>query len=348
MRQHTFTLMLSAGLVLTGLGSTARAIDAVRTAKASVSGKIQSITTTEVTVERTNKDVEKVPVNEILSVRFDGEPPQLNQVRNALEQSNFLSAEKALEKLDPEKVDRAEIKTDIVYYRALTAAHKALAGDGDITDAGKALTAFIKDNPTSFHFLEANEVIGDLLVANGTYDKAETFYKLVEEQSPWPDYKMRAGAARGRALLKQGKAQEALTVFDSVIARAGGGNNPLVARQRLIATVGKASCLSELGQHEEAAKLLDTLIAEADAEEAELHALAYNALGNSHRKAGRPKEARMAFLHTHILYPAFADAHAEALANLVDLWKELGDGTRSMEAQETLQSRYPNSAWARR
>jgi tetratricopeptide (TPR) repeat protein len=159
---------------------------------------------------------------------------------------------------------------------------------------------------------------------------------------------MRAGAARGRALLKQGKAQEALAVFDAVIGLAAGQDNPLVARQRLMATVGKATCLAEAGQHEEGVKLLNALIAEADAEEAELHALAYNALGNCQRKAGRPKDARMAFLHVHILYPAFPDAHAEALANLVDLWKELGDGTRSMEAQDTLQKRYPNSAWAKR
>src|SRR5687767_13568416 len=99
MRKRHLILTLSAGLVVAGLVSTARAVDAVRTAKASVSGKIQSITPTEVAIERTNKEVEKVPVNEILSVRFDGEPPQLNQVRNALEQSNFASAEKALEKL---------------------------------------------------------------------------------------------------------------------------------------------------------------------------------------------------------------------------------------------------------
>src|SRR5206468_351217 len=102
---------------------------------------------------------------------------------------------------------------------------------------------------------------------------------------------------------KQGKTQEALAVFDSVISMAGNDPSPLVARQKMLATVGKGQCMAQTGQFEEGAKLLEALIAEADPEEAELHALAYTALGNCYRKADKKKEARMAFLHVHILYP---------------------------------------------
>ncbi len=137
-------------------------------------------------------------------------------------------------------------------------------------------------------------------------------------------------------------------MFDNLLKQAEGQTGELVTRQKMMASVGKAEGQIMTGQTEEGVKLLDTLITEADPEHAEMHALAYNALGNAHNKAGRKKEARMAFLHTHLLYSNFADLHAEALANLMDLFKDLGDAERSGEMQEILTQRYANSKWAKK
>ena len=50
--------------------------------------------------------------------------------------------------------------------------------------------------------------------------------------------------------------------------------------------------------------------------------MAYNALGTALRKAGKPKEAILAFLHVHLLYSTQPDLDAEAVANLEKLFTE--------------------------
>ena len=66
------------------------------------------------------------------------------------------------------------------------------------------------------------------------------------------------------------------------------------------------------------------------------------------KKAGRNKEALMAFLHVDVLYYSDADAHAEALANLAELWNTLQQTERAVRARRTLDERYPTSPFARR
>ena len=61
-------------------------------------------------------------------------------------------------------------------------------------------------------------------------------------------------------------------------------------------------------------------------------ARAYNVLGTAQRQAGRTKEALLAFLHVDILYSSVPHAHAEALANLADLWQQLHRSDRAQRA----------------
>lgn len=328
----------------------ARAVDNIKTAKASLSGTITEISPTEISIDRPAKGVEKVAVNEIEDIRFQGEPPALNQVRLAVKRGAFTDAKAPLKKIDLNKIERDEIKAEAKFYAALVAAQVALNGEDKkaITAAGKLMNEFLKDYPESFHFLQANEVVGDLLAASQKYEEAEKFYNTVESKAPWPDFKMRAGVSKGRTLQAQGKNEDALKVFEKVLDQGKSDESPLVVRQRTLATLGKASCLATTDKSEEAVKLLEELIAKADPEEAELHALAYNALGNCHEKANRLKEARMAFLHTHILFPTVPQAHAEALFHLTKLWKDLGDADRSQEMQKQLLERYPDTIWAKK
>jgi hypothetical protein len=46
-----------------------------------------------------------------------------------------------------------------------------------------------------------------------------------------------------------------------------------------------------------------------------------------------------------LLYSQDGPAHAESLAQLSKLWKELGREDRSQEALAMLRSKYPNSPW---
>ena len=65
----------------------------------------------------------------------------------------------------------------------------ALGGQGVKPQAaGEDLLGFLKANPNSFHYYEANELIGDLLMSVGKFKPALAFYKKLADSSS-PDSK---------------------------------------------------------------------------------------------------------------------------------------------------------------
>ena len=77
-------------------------------------------------------------------------------------------------------------------------------------------------------------------------------------------------------------------------------------------------------------------------------ARAYNVLGTAYRQTGRTQEALLAFLHVDVLYPSVPEAHAEALANLADLWQQVHQNERANRARKTLEEEYPDSPWTKK
>ena len=98
---------------------------------------------------------------------------------------------------------------------------------------------------------------------------------------------------------------------------------------------------------EQGVQLIEEVIRDADPQDNQLHALAYNALGRSYQQAGKSKEALLAFLHVDLLYSTVADAHAEALSYLAPLWDAIGQEGRAREARQKLKENYANSRWAK-
>ena len=109
------------------------------------------------------------------------------------------------------------------------------------------------------------------------------------------------------------------------------------------ATLGKARCQAEAGQSDEAVALVEGVIAKANPEDVRLHAKAYNTLGLAHAKAGRTKDALLAFLHVDIIYFASPNEHIEALQNLVELWRQDQKPQRADEAAQILRDQYKRS-----
>lgn len=327
--------------------SSVSAQDTVRRIGASaIQGTVKRISPLEVVVDQAGQDV-KVPVNEIQWITFHGEPVALNTARTTLAGGRYQDALDILndpKKIPSEELDRPELKQEIDFYKAYCLAKLALAGSADINEAGKNLIAFVQKNSGSYHYLEASELIGNLLVAAGKYKEAEAYYKPLA-QTPWPDYQIRAGVALGRLALAQNKIDDAEKIFDKVLSISAQGPQADLYRQE--AQLGKARCLAEKGNPDEARKIVQGIIAVADAEHQDLHARAYTTLGAIERKAGRNKEALMAFLHVDLLYFANGELHAEALANLVDLWTQLHKPERAARARQVLESRYKNSPWAK-
>jgi tetratricopeptide (TPR) repeat protein len=220
-----------------------------------------------------------------------------------------------------------------------------LFGEGEVLDAGRKLNAFVKNYPNSYHYLEATEAMGDLLMATDRFENAQKQYAELAK-APWPDYKMRAGVASGRSLQAQGKHAEAIQQFEAVLAMPDEGSE--ASNEKLSATLGKAVSLAESGKVDEAAGIIEKIIQDADPQQRELQARAYNALGTCYVKAKRNKEALMAFLHVDVLYSTVPEAHAESLAHLVTLWQAVGQPDRARDSRELLQQKYSKSKWARK
>jgi tetratricopeptide (TPR) repeat protein len=328
------------------LAGTAAAFDTIKTNKGSVYGDIVGMDATKVETRQStaNALVKQIPVNEILTVFYDGEPSDLKAAKNHTLAGRFAEAWAALNKIS-KTPERQEILQDIAFYKALCAAKLALAGNMKIGDAGRMMRAFADANPKSYHYFEAAEVVGDLLVAVGSYGPAAEYYARLDA-APWPDYRMRAGVATGRALLNQGKVDEALAAFDKVLATTAEGDS--AQQQRLAATLGKAAALVASKKSDEAITIVDGFLEKADPENAPLMARAYNILGTAQRQAGHVKEALLAFLHVDILYASAHDAHAEALANLAELWEQVHKTERANRARKTLEELYPESPWAKK
>lgn len=340
-------LAIAAGVCL-AVGAVGRA-DTIRTSTQTVPlpGTIQKMSPLEVEL-KLGVSTKTIPVNEIVSISYDREPDRLKTARNAVLNGRYEDALSLLNKMELADQTRPEIKQDIEFYRALCRAELALGGSGEIVAAGKQMAAFVKAHPGSYHWLKANEVLGDLYLAIGPDE--QTAYELAEEhyaelgKAPWPDYKMRAGVAVGRARLAQGKTAEALKSFESVLEM--GATGPLAQAQRLAAMIGKARCLIAGEKHDQAVQLARQAIASSDPERVELNARAYNTLGTALRKLGRTKEAVLAFLHVDVLYFSVPETHAEALANLAQLWQQIHKPEQADRARRMLEQRYRNSRWA--
>ena len=109
-----------------------------------------------------------------------------------------------------------------------------------------------------------------------------------------------------------------MKAFDKVIANEK--EDALSKAQAQAAKMGKASVFVAMKKFDEAVRLIESILQQADPDDAGDMARAYNILGNALRQQGKNKEALMAFLHVDLLYSSAADAHAEALFNLAELW----------------------------
>ncbi len=340
-------LLFAVGGLLASVDRVHAQIDEVKRVDGTTKGgKVTAISRTEVTLTA-NTLAEKIPVNEIADVIFTGEPTGLKTARLNAKNARYEDARSALGGVKMETVKRNEIKQEIVYLRALCAAHINLGG-GDITteQALQEMLGFVKSNSQSYHFFNACQILGDLSIRKGDFAGAAKYYGALAK-APWPGYKMRAGVLAGRADQAQGKNAAAIKKFNYVLGLQS--DTAEGKRQRAAATLGKSvSLATDASQVPKVIKVVKKVIDEAAPEEQELQARAYNALGQCHVQAGQTKDALLAFLHVDVLFHTVPEAHAEALANLVDLWKQVDKADRSREAAEVLKSRYPNSRWAKK
>jgi tetratricopeptide (TPR) repeat protein len=342
---------LLAGLLVSACGLSARAqTDRVklRSDPKTLVGSVDSASKNDVVVTA-QSGVRTIPVSDVESIVFGGVPVGLEKAQAALAKGDYKAAAEDVADIAPTDISREIPRAELAFIKALCPAKIALSGQSDSADptadaraAGASMLAFLKDHPGSYHFFEANEIVGDLLMSLGQSEKAETYYKVLGDAAS-PDTKARANLLLGRAMQSQGKYDAALGAYDLVIQANLIGK---VGEQETIeAKIGRTYSLTSSGKVDEAVKILQEIIAKADDDDTEALARAYNALGNCYRKLKDDKQALFAYLRVDTVYNTVPEAHAEALANLVSLWNEAKHPERAREARDKLRERYPFSRW---
>ncbi len=308
-------------------------------------GTVVDTSSTMVTVD-TTAGKRQFPVNEIQKVTFGGEPRELRNARDAIARGQFESSRSDLEKIAPSSVSRDLIRQDIAFLKGLCDARMALAGGGDKSAAVRELLAFSKEAPTSYHYFQTVELLGDLAIALASFDNGIKYYGKLEE-APWPDYKLRATVLQAQAMVSSEKYSEALKKYAAVLDSTV--DDSRARAQKRLATIGQAICLANMEKAEQGIKMVQQVIAENDSQSnPELFARAYNALGACYLKSGKPQDALLAYLHVDLMFNQLPDAHAEALFHLSSLWRTVKKSERALRARSLLESRYSGSVWADR
>jgi tetratricopeptide (TPR) repeat protein len=305
-------------------------------------GTITKVSPTEIEID-VRGNARRFSVNEVASVTFTDEPNELGTARTRALAGQYEEALALLNRIPANSLRGDLVRADWEFYRGLCQAKLSLSGGGDKAAAAKAMVDFLNAHSQSHHYFTASEVVGQLAFAMSRYPAASEYYQKMAK-APWPETQLRAQVLFARALAAQGKFEEALQRYDEVIA------NPVDSveanRKKILAQVGRAECLAEMGKPQEGQELVEQIIRDQDAQDTALFARAYNTLGICHLRAERPKDALLAFLHVDLLFAGEPEEHAQALYHLGQLWTTVGKSDRAVAARSLLKSRYAGTSWA--
>jgi len=337
-------LALATAVAWVSTANAQSSLDRIKRRNGSDSGKITNISVLGVTISKGGVE-NKIPVEEIRSIYFAGEPTKLNSARLAANAGRYRDALNTLQKIAKSDVSRDEVLQDLDYLLVFCNANRALAGQEDLDQATRQVSKFLAQHRNSYHVPAAIELYGDLFLAADKNESARKQYAKLGK-APAPYYQARSAILTGRSWQQEEKHAEAIAEFDRALKLALG--NATAETQQLEATLLRAISQSAIGQVEQATAAIKKIITQADAEDVQLLARAYDALGDCYLQSGQKKAARDAFLHVDVLFSSAPTAHAKALYELSQLWQELGHQERAREAQQKLRDNYPESRWAKR
>ena len=255
--------------------------DRVLTTEGTFSGKVVAVSANDVDVEDRNGEAKKISIDKVREVQFGGEPQSLRTARSMLARGRAAEAIEELGKIEAEELDGAEqlLLDELEFVKAGAAGRAALVSGGDPKAPAKVVADFIAKHPKSHHFYEMKELLGDLLARDGDASGALAAYSDVGKGPA--ALKVRAASAKARMLFDQQKFEDAMKEYDSAIKIDA--SDDASAAQKRAAELGKARCLSQLGKTDDAVKLVQGIIKQADPEEKDLLAAAYNVLGAAYR-----------------------------------------------------------------
>jgi tetratricopeptide (TPR) repeat protein len=312
-----------------------------------VSGEVTAVSKTDVTIKVTSPkaDTLKIPANEIVSIDWTGDAPDLKVAR---QDENGLRLQKAfdgyLKSQGASKANNPAAKADLEFVIARVTAKMALTDPARLDDAVKKLEDFQRKNGDHYRLYEGIYLLGQLYSAKKDAAKArQTFEQLAK--APWKETQMVSRIAVGRLLLSESHFDEAAAEYEAVIALPAEGPLEVSARQE--AMLGKGRILIAQKKYDEALGLFKDVIGNAPSDDAKVNAEAYLRQGDCYREQGNDKEALISYLHVYLLFASEKSMQAEALYRLSPLFDKVGRKDRAEEVREILRSEFESSEWAK-
>jgi tetratricopeptide (TPR) repeat protein len=326
-----------------GLMSRLQAEDQVeRRSGPSIRGDVTEITRTEIVLKaRGNQRDYHIPANDIERIHWQGERPQLSQIRVEERNGQF---DKAIAGYEGALKDSTSpnLTTDLEFLIARATASRALADEENYDNAVKLLEKFRTAHSDNFRYFEALKLLARLYMAKPDVAKADATMKLLLE-APWTDLKMDAAILQAQVALASGKTEAALDPIENVLRVKP--SSPGELSRRYEALLLKATCLQKEGKFPRAIEVLTGILDEAGEDDTKTLAETCVRLGDCYQAAGRTKEAILSYLRVDILFPKEKAQHAEALYYLSRLFAQDGKPDKSADAQARLQQSYPRSPW---
>lgn len=301
-----------------------------------VRGQVQSESPSEVVV-RLGATETLVPTDQIISIRYDGQPATLQLAETRETAGQLAEAADLYKKAAGEAAEKPLVMQMALYREAAVLADLALVEPDRVKDAKDRLVKFARTYPTSRHIIPAREDLARIQLSSGDFTGAEA---TIAELAKLPKAGDRAAVLHARVLAKQGRHDEAVSELDRLILTF-----PDKSTAQREARLAKGESLVGLKKFKEAEALVRQVIAAAPPEDVPAQAAAYNALGDYLRAANRPKEALLAYLHTDLLYNKDKQEHPRALFQIEKLFRVLKQDGRADEYAQRLRQEYPRSQW---
>ncbi len=308
----------------------------------SVQGEIVELSPAQVTIAVRGKN-QVFAMDEVSKITFDDEPTGLDRAREQVRLGQYEQALEELKKISLSGISNPRVREDVQFYRYYCEGRLGLAGNGDTKAAIKGLLAVYSANRNTHHLYELNEMLGELALAVGQPDTASNYFKALLS-APSPDTKAIGVYRLGEVKLAQDKPTEAKIRFQQLVSAQA--SSPEMARLKSLAEVGLAVCENLAGNSQQALEKLSGMVQKYDSTDQGLFARINNAKGACYLALNQPSRALLSYLQTDLLFFTEAEAHAEALYHLVQLWSQEGQAARAAEARERLISQYASSVWA--
>lgn len=284
---------------------------------------------------------QSVPVEQIEAIDYDGVPQSYAQAKIRENSGNLTEAADQYQKAATEAGSAKPLIARAAQFNRARIVAVIAAGDPTrASDAVTLLEAFIRANASSRQIGPAQEALARLFLSRGDFDKAEKVLADLSAKVPWAAN--RAAVLQAKVLGKRGNFDEAIAALDRMLATI---SDP-ADKRRQGALLAKAEALGGLKKFDDAEAIVREIIKNAPAEDVEAQASAHNTLGECLRTAGRPKDALVEFLHTDVLFPKDKEQHARALAQIVQLCRELKLDDQAKEASDRLKQDYPSSPYS--